>query len=78
MLTSAAYDLYSDVMVMTVDVEQYPAWAGQFVPLNYKMAVLSKYSFAIADTVKGFSLLAKNCHISLVLPQKDLSLSHTE
>ena len=34
-LTSIAYDMYNQIVVTTLDVDQYPAWAGQFVPRNY-------------------------------------------
>ena len=39
MLKSVAESLYNDLVVVMVDVDQYPAWAGQFVPKNYGAAV---------------------------------------
>ncbi|XP_053394052.1 uncharacterized protein LOC123525859 [Mercenaria mercenaria] len=34
-LTSVAYDLYNDIIVMTLDAEKYPKWASKFVPALY-------------------------------------------
>ena len=42
-----ATNLYNDIVVVTVDVDQYSAWSGQFVPRNYAGDVhgkLIKYS----------------------------------
>lgn len=40
-----AYELYNKVAVAVVDVDQYPAWAGQLVPLGYASRHLSGMSF---------------------------------
>ena len=34
-LEGVAHEAYNNLVVVTVDVEQYAAWAGQFVPRHY-------------------------------------------
>ena len=49
-LEQVATNLYNDIVVVTVDVDQYSAWSGQFVPRNYAADVhgkLIKYSIKV-------------------------------
>ncbi|XP_074641678.1 uncharacterized protein LOC141899331 [Tubulanus polymorphus] len=39
-LTIVAEKMYKTISVVTVDVYQYPAWAGQFVPKNYDSKII--------------------------------------
>lgn len=39
-LTEIAYQFYNELVVMTLDVEEYPAWAGQFVPRDYTKTMI--------------------------------------
>ena len=41
-LQKVAHDLYNDIIVVTVDVDQYSAWSGQFVPRNYAAQLQGK------------------------------------
>lgn len=41
-LQQVAHKLYNDIVVVTVDVDQYSAWSGQFVPRNYAAQVQGK------------------------------------
>ncbi|XP_076093049.1 uncharacterized protein LOC143064244 isoform X1 [Mytilus galloprovincialis] len=41
-LTEVAYQFYNDIIVMTLDAEEFPAWAGQFLPLDYTK-IMIKY-----------------------------------
>ncbi|XP_064605774.1 uncharacterized protein LOC135470669 [Liolophura sinensis] len=34
-LTSVGYELYNEVITVTVDLGEFPGWVGQFVPLGY-------------------------------------------
>ena len=49
-LQQVATTLYNDIVVVTVYVDQYTAWSGQFVPRNYAADVhgkLIKYSVKV-------------------------------
>ncbi|XP_062566447.1 uncharacterized protein LOC134228769 [Saccostrea cucullata] len=39
-LHAVASDLYDRLVVTTLDVNQYPAWAGQFVPADYQKTLI--------------------------------------
>ena len=60
-LQQVATTLYNDIVVVTVDVDQYTAWSGQFVPRNYAADVhgkLIKYSVkvgvcGVSQTLEG-------------------------
>lgn len=41
-LHAVARELYDRLVVTTLDVSQYPAWAGQFVPANYKSILIAE------------------------------------
>lgn len=41
MLQTVAGELYDRLVVTTLDVNQYPAWAGQFVPADYKKVLIA-------------------------------------
>lgn len=41
MLQTVAGELYDRLVVTTLDVNQYPAWAGQFVPVDYKKVLIA-------------------------------------
>ena len=36
MLTNVAYDVYESVMVVTMNIDQRPWWAEQFVPAEHR------------------------------------------
>ena len=40
LLWSVASELYAVVVTLTVDVDQYQAWASQFVPKGYTKMVM--------------------------------------
>ena len=40
-LTEAAYAVYNDLMVVTIDVDEFPFWTSQFVPKGYH----AKYAY---------------------------------
>ena len=37
-LNSLAYQLYNDLAVVTLDIQQYPAWSGRFIPQGYSLS----------------------------------------
>lgn len=41
-LNEIAYQFYNELIVMTLDVEEYPAWAGQFVPKDYNKLMIKR------------------------------------
>lgn len=66
-LTAVAEDLYREVVVVTVDVGRYPAWAGQFVP---RQRTLPSKGERLTPLPLGASMKRHlQCHKSSVRPR---------
>lgn len=49
-LTAVAYAFYNDIIATTLDVDEFPAWAAQFIPVDYRRNII-EHTDEITDSI---------------------------